>query len=164
MKKFLLIAVASVAVLLTGCAGVPPMMGGTQTSSALGYTAGQAQVAQQVQLGTVLSIQPIAIAASSTATMPGGALGALAGGYVGSRIGNGRGSMVAGILGAIAGGMAGQAATAAAYRQAGYQVTVRLDDGQLIALAQAADVALRPGERVEYVSGGWGQPARILPM
>lgn len=164
MKKFLLVAVAALAVLLTGCAGIPPMMGGTQTSSALGYTQGQAQQAQQVMLGTVLAVQPITIAASSTATMPGGALGALAGGYVGSRIGNGRGSIITGILGAIAGGMAGQAATGAAYRQAGYQVTVRLDNGQLIALAQAADVALRPGERVEYVAGGWGQPARILPM
>ncbi|MHB1669242.1 glycine zipper 2TM domain-containing protein [Thiomonas sp.] len=165
MNKIILIAAAAFGLLLlTGCAGVPPIMGGSPSASALSYTPGQAQQAQAVQLGTVVAVQPITIAASSTATTPGGALGALAGGYVGSRIGNGRGSIITGVLGAIAGGLGGEAATNAAYRQAGQQVTVRLDDGQLIALAQAADVALRPGERVEYVSSGYSQPARILPM
>ena len=164
MNKITLILAAAFGLLLTGCAGVPPMLGGSPSASALTYTPGQAQQAQQVMLGTVVAVQPIAIAASSTATMPGGALGALAGGYVGSRIGNGNGSKVAAVLGAIAGGLGGEAATNAAYRQAGYQVTVKLDSGQTIALAQAADAALRPGERVEYVSGGYGQPARVLPL
>ena len=164
MKKIFIIAAAAMAVLLTGCAGVPPALGGSPSASALSYAPSQAQQAQQVMLGTVVSVQPITISGPSSATAPGGLLGALAGGYVGSRIGNGNGSKVAAVLGAIAGGLGGEAATNAAYRQAGQQVTVRLDNGQLIALAQAADVGLERGERVEYVAGGYGQPARVLPM
>ena len=164
MKKIFIIAAAATAVLLTGCAGVPPMFGGTPSSSALNYTPGQAQQAQQVMFGTVLAVQRVTIGAPSSATTPGGLLGALGGGYVGSRVGNGNGSKVAGVIGAIAGWLGGEAATSAAYRQAGQQITVKLDNGQVIALTQAADVGLHRGERVEYLSGGWGQPARVLPI
>ena len=163
MKKIFIIAAAATAVLLTGCAGVPPMFGGTPSSSALNYTPGQAQQAQAVQLGTVVSVQPITISAPSTSAMPGGLLGALAGGFVGSRVGQGNGSKVGAVLGAIGGGIAGEAATSEAYKQAGVQVTVRMDGGGDFAVAQADDVPLKVGERVEVI-GGYGQPARVLPI
>ncbi|MHB1700898.1 MAG: outer membrane lipoprotein [Acidobacteriaceae bacterium] len=156
-----LVIPAILATLLTGCAGVPPMLGGAPSSSALNYTPGQAQQAQAVQLGTVVSVQPITISAPDSATGGGGLLGALAGGYVGSRIGNGNGSKVAAVLGAIAGGMGGEAATNAAYKQAGVQVSVKMDGGGVFAVTQAADVPLTIGERVEVVGG---YPARVLPM
>ena len=158
-----LIIPAILATLLAGCAGVPPMMGGAPSSSALAYAPGQAQQVQAVQLGTVVSVQPITISAPGGATTPGGLLGALAGGYVGSRIGNGNGSKVAAVLGAIAGGIGGEAATHAAYRQRGMQITVHMDGGGDFAVTQADDVPFKVGERVEVI-GGYGQPARVLPI
>ena len=165
MKKIFIIAAAAMAVLLTGCAGVPPALGGSPSASALSYAPSQAQQAQQVMLGTVVSVQPITISGPSSATAPGGLLGALAGGYVGSRIGNGNGSKVAAVLGAIGGGIAGEAATNAAYKQPGVQITVRMDGGGDFAVTQAADVPLTVavGERVEVV-GGYGQLARVFPL
>lgn len=158
-----LIIPALLATLLAGCAGVPPMLGGAPSSSALAYAPGQAQQAQQVMFGTVLAVQHVTIGAPDGAATQGGALGALAGGYVGSRIGNGHGSIVTGILGAIAGGLGGEAATGAAYKQAGVQVSVKMDGGGVFAVTQADDVPLTIGERVEVV-GGYGQLARVLPM
>ncbi|SCC95248.1 putative lipoprotein pcp [Thiomonas sp. X19] len=163
MNKIILIVAAALGLLLTGCAGVPPMLGGSPSASALSYTPGQAQQVQAVQLGTVVSVQPITISAPGGATTPGGLLGALAGGFIGSRIGNGNGSKVAAVLGAIAGGIGGEAATNAAYKQRGVQITVAMDGGGNFAVTQAADVQLYVGERVEVV-GGYGQPARVLPL
>lgn len=158
-----LIIPAILATLLAGCAGVPPILGGSPSASALSYTPGQAQQAQSVQLGTVIALQPVTISGPSSATTLGGALGALAGGYVGSRIGNGNGSKVAAVAGAIAGGLGGEAATSGAYKQAGVTVTVKMDGGGNFAVTQAVDVPLTIGERVEVV-GGYGQLARVLPM
>ncbi|SCC94946.1 putative lipoprotein pcp [Thiomonas sp. X19] len=158
-----LIIPAALAMLLTGCAGVPPMFGGSPSSSALAYAPGQAQQAQSVQLGTVVAVQPVTISAPGGATTPGGLLGALAGGFLGSRVGNGNGSKVAAVIGAIAGGLGGEAATNAAYKQSGVQVTVKMAGGGDFAVTQAADVPLTVGERVEVV-GGYGQLARVLPM
>ncbi|MDE2129516.1 MAG: glycine zipper 2TM domain-containing protein [Betaproteobacteria bacterium] len=163
MNKLFIVIAAAFGLLLTGCAGVPPMLGGSPSASALSYTPGQAQQAQAVQLGTVIAVQPVTISAPSAATTPGGLLGALAGGFIGSRIGNGNGSKVAAVAGAIAGGIGGEAATDAAYKQAGVQVTVMMDGGGDFAITQANDVPLIVGERVEVI-GGYGQPARVLPL
>ena len=161
MNKLIIPAILST--LLAGCAGVPPFMGGASSSSALTYTPGQAQQAEAVQFGTVISVQPVTITAPSASAMPGGLLGALAGGFVGSRIGQGNGSKVAAVVGAIGGGIAGEAATSGAYKQAGVTVTVKMDGGGDFAVTQANDVPLAVGQRVEVV-GGYGQLARVLPM
>lgn len=163
MNKLFTILAAALGLLLAGCAGVPPMFGGSPSASALSYTPGQAQQAEAVQLGTVVAVQPVTISAPGGATTPGGLLGALAGGFIGSRIGNGNGSKVAAVAGAIGGGIGGEAASNAAYKQAGEQVTVKMDDGGSFAITQAADVPLTIGERVQVI-GGYGQPARVLPM
>ena len=48
MKKIFIIAAAAMAVLLAGCAGVPPMLGGSPSASAL-----------SAQPGTVVAVQPV---------------------------------------------------------------------------------------------------------
>ena len=58
------------------------------------------------------------------------------------------------VLGSVAGGVAGQAAEQAGTRQTGYEITVRLDNGQMIAVTQAADEAFKPGDRVRLLSDG----------
>jgi outer membrane lipoprotein SlyB len=68
-------------------------------------------------------------------------------------MGSGSGSTVGAIVGAVAGGLAGSAVEEGVTRQAGLEITIKLDNGQLIAVTQAADEDFRPGERVRVLSG-----------
>ncbi len=165
-KTILALSTLTAALALGGCAGVPPGMGGQYQSSAYNYSTSQAQQVQQVQLGTVLAVQQVTIHASQGVTGVGSTLGAVAGGFVGSRVGNGNGSAVGAVVGALAGAAGGNMVAGSAYQQPGLQITVRLDNGQTIAVTQAADVSIHPGQRVELLGSqyGWGQPARVVPI
>src|SRR5258708_11531738 len=76
------------------------------------------------------------------------------GGSAGSDAGVGKGSGVGTILGAVVGGVAGSAIERGVTQKKGVEVTVRLDNGELRAIAQEADEEFRPGERVRLVTGG----------
>lgn len=158
LKTVAILSVVATTALLAGCAnpGIPE-------SSALNYSTAQAGQLQQVQTGIVIAMARVNIAPSSTGvgTLGGAAAGAIAG----SSIGQGRGSEALGVLGALAGGIAGSAAEGRALAQAGYQITIRLDSGQTVAVTQAADVHVSVGQRVEIIGGGYGAgPARVLPL
>jgi len=133
------------AALLAGCATPPP--------SGSVYRAGQVQNEQVVRMGTVESVRNVIIAnpESGVGTMGGAALGGLAG----SQAGSGNGSAAMGIVGAIAGGLIGQRVEANANNKPGFEITVRLDSGELRAVTQSADELFRPGERVRLLSNGY---------
>ena len=156
MRKAL-IPILLAPVLLSTCANP-----GLPDASALGYTVQGSQQAQAVEFGTVRAIQSVLIAPNSTGIGTLG--GAAAGGYLGSRLGNGRGSTALAIIGAVAGGIAGSAAEGAATRKQGLQITVRMDNGQALAITQAADVQLSVGQRVEVIGNLSGGKARVLPV
>lgn len=143
-------------VTLPACSTLPP-------ASAYGYAQSQAQQVQQVQLGTVLAVLPVRLQPSTSGLGP--LAGVAAGGALGHQIGNGNGRTAATLIGAIAGAIAGNRMEAAATQASGEQVTVRLQNGSVIAVTQAADAPLAVGEQVQVVGGGWGgQPARVLPL
>ena len=133
------------AALLAGCAYTP------QSGSV--YHASQTQNEQVVRMGTVESVRNVIIAnpESGVGTMGGAALGGLAG----SQAGSGNGSAAMGIVGAIAGGLIGQRVEANANNKPGFEITVRLDSGELRAITQSADELFRPGERVRLLSNGY---------
>lgn len=131
------------AILLSGCA--PGVGGGS-------YSRDQARREQSVRMGVVDSVREVPIEGTRSGVGP--AAGAVVGGIAGSTVGQGRGAAVGAVLGSVAGGVAGQAAEQAATRQTGYEITVRLDNGQLIAVTQAADEAFKPGDRVRLLSDG----------
>ena len=160
--KILAIAIASA--LLAGCASLPPGMTGTYPNSADVYTPNQSQQVQQVQLGTVMSVRSVQIAATGTETGSGSVLGAVVGGLLGHSVGGGRGKTLATVAGAIGGGIGGNLVAQHAYTQPGLSITVKLDDGQLIDVTQAADVAISGGERVQLISAYYGEPARVIPI
>ena len=56
--------------------------------------------------------------------------------------------------GAVAGGVAGQAAEQGVTAKRGVEVTVKLDNGQMVAIMQEADETFRPGDRVRILSDG----------
>jgi outer membrane lipoprotein SlyB len=144
MKSLLVLSTAALAALvLTGC---PASMSGGA------YSRDQARKVQEVQMATVESVREVQI--EGTKTPIGPAAGAAVGGIAGSTMGSGRGSTVGAIVGAVAGGVAGAAIEEGVTRQKGLEITVKLDNGRMIAITQAADEQFRPGERVRVLTGG----------
>lgn len=162
MKKIILAVIGGIVALLSGCANAQ-YLAGLPPASAYGYAQSQAQQVQQVQLGTVLAVLPVRIQPTTSGLGP--LAGLAAGGALGHQIGNGNGRTAATLIGAIAGAIAGNRVEAAVTQASGEQITVRLQNGQVIAVTQAADVPMAVGEQVQVVGGGWGgQPARVLPI
>lgn len=144
MKRIVMAAIGlTAAAVLAGCA--PGLGGGS-------YSRDQARREQSVRMGVVESVREVQIEGTRSGIGP--AAGAVVGGIAGSTVGHGRGAAVGTVLGGVAGGVAGQAAEQAATRQAGYEITVKLDNGQLTAVTQAADETFRPGDRVRLISDG----------
>lgn len=117
------------------------------------YERRQARVLQTVELGTVESVRTVLIEGtkSGVGAAAGGVIGSVAGGQAGHGVvANTIGSVAGGVLGGVAGAAAEEGVT----RQKGYEITVRLESGRLIAVVQAADEAFRPGEQVRVLTGG----------
>ena len=147
--KYILIGTASVA-LVAGCAN---------PNSAAVFSSSQAQTAQTVQIGTVLSVNHVQIQGESNSlvTAAGVAVGGLAGSRVSSR-------SVPSAIGATAGATAGGLGAQAVQQRTrpGFELTVELDNGSVISVVQAADVPMVAGMRVRVVSGSGS--VRVLPM
>ncbi len=141
-KKVALALAAAMA--LSGCA--QGLGGGT-------YARSEARRAMTVQFATVDSVRPVRL--EGTKTPVGSVAGAAVGGIAGSTVGGGRGAAVATVIGAVAGGLAGSAIEEGATRTDGVEVTVRLDNGQYLAVVQADQgEGFRPGERVRVLRDG----------
>ncbi len=140
--KRIAIALSAVA-LLAGCAG---------SESGSSYSRGQTRGEMNVRMGVVESVRHVQIEGARSGT--GAVAGAVVGGVAGSEIGHGKGSTVGSVLGAVLGGMAGQAIEEKTTKKDGVEITIKLDNGQLIAVTQEADERFAPGERVRVLSGG----------
>lgn len=116
------------------------------------FNRGEAGRTQTVEWGTVESVRDVQIQNDSrgVATATGAALGGIAG----STIGGGRRANTAGaIAGAAAGGAAGNAMARSARN--GVEITVRLESGRTVAVAQdGTSNDFRSGDRVRVASDG----------
>jgi outer membrane lipoprotein SlyB len=139
----IVIATTAATVLLVGCAG---------SQSGAGYSRSQTRGEMSVRLGVVESVRNVTI--EGTQSGVGAVAGGAVGGIAGSNVGHGKGSTVGSIVGAVAGGLAGQALEEHASKKAGLEITIKLDDGKLIAITQEADEIFRPGERIRVLTGG----------
>jgi outer membrane lipoprotein SlyB len=144
IKRTSLCIGTAVCALLGGCA---------EPRSANTYQAGEAMREQVVRMGVVETVREVTVDRGKTGV--GTAAGAVVGGVAGSAIGEGRGSVVTAVLGAVAGGVAGQAVEGRVSKVPGYEITVRLDSGDLRAIVQeASSEQFHPGERVRLLSEG----------
>ena len=141
-----IVTVVGLTVFVLVAGGCAPGLGGGS------YSRDQARREQSVRMGVVDSVREVQIEGTRSGIGP--AAGAIIGGIAGSTIGQGRGAAVGTVVGGVAGGVGGQAAEQAATRQTGYEITVRLDNGQLIAVTQGADEAFRASDRVRILSDG----------
>jgi outer membrane lipoprotein SlyB len=145
MKPLSALAFLSACALLGACAG--------PSNSGNVYNSYQAMTEQSVRMGVVESVRNVTIAnpESGVGTMGGAALGGLAG----SSAGSGRGEAAMGIVGALAGGLLGNRIENQANNKPGFEITVRLENGELRSVTQLADEMFRPGERVRLLSNGY---------
>ena len=83
----------------------------------------------------------------------GASAGVGAGALAGSNIGSGRGALFGILAGAVIGGIVGHVADKAVNSKEGLEITVKLDDGDLVAVTQSVDGsdAITSGDRVRVV-------------
>lgn len=138
-----LIIVTLAVVTLTGC---------QSSNSGSVYSRDEARREATVREGIVDSVRSVTIEGTKTpiGTIAGGAVGGIAG----SNVGGGSGQAVGAIIGAVAGGLVGSAAEEGLTRRAGYEITVRLNNGELRSIVQEADEVFKPGEQVRLISQG----------
>ncbi len=140
----LALAASVVALVSSGCASG---LGGDT------YSRDEVRRTMTVQYGTVEAVRPVRI--EGTKSPVGTVAGAAIGGIAGSGVGEGRGQAAATVLGAVVGGLAGSAVEEGVTRKPGFEFTVRLDNGQVLAVVQeAAGEDIRPGDRVRVLREG----------
>ncbi len=145
-SKFLALTAAGLAsvLIVSGCA--------TQSSSSAVYRSDETQREQTVRMATVEAVRQVMIQRDSKGVGIVG--GAVVGGLAGSTIGGGKGQDIATVLGAIGGLVAGQAIEEKANQKPGLEITVKYDTGETRIIVQEADVDVRPGDRVQVITGG----------
>ena len=141
---------ARIAAALLASVCVVSVVGCASSRSGGIYTRDQARQEMTVRTGIVESVREVRLEGtkSGVGTLAGGAIGGIAG----SNVGGGKGQIVGAILGAVAGGLAGSAVEEQTSTKNGVEITVKLDNGSLVAIVQEADEIFRPGERVRVLS------------
>ncbi len=141
MNVLKITALLLVSVMFAGCAS---------SRSGDVYSREQTRREMVVRLGVVDSVREVLMEGTHTGagTMAGAALG----GVAGSAIGSGRGSIVGAIIGAVAGGVAGSAIEGNVTKKNALEITVRLDNGQMIAVVQEMGEVFHPGQRVRVLN------------
>ena len=108
------------------------------------------------QCGTIESIAPRVVQGEPSG---GGAVaGAIIGGVVGHQFGSGKGNDAATVVGALGGAVAGNEIEKSQKRYTVYDLTIKMEKGDVRHVTVASRENLRPGERVEIVDG------RVLPL
>lgn len=132
-----------ISIVLAGCA---------TSKSGNVYTRDQARREMLVRSGVVESIREVTM--EGTKSGVGTVAGGVAGGVAGSHVGGGNGQIVGAVFGAVLGGLAGSAIEEGVTKKNAQEITVKLDNGQLIAVVQeATGEFFNPGERVRVLSG-----------
>lgn len=120
------------------------------------YSRNEARMGQSVQYGRVTNVRFVKIEGNNEL---GGLVGAVAGGVLGSNIGNGRASNQAGAIGgALAGGAIGSQLQQKMGSRQGMEITVQLESGGSVAVVQEVNqknpTRFNVGERVRVINSG----------
>ncbi|NCC25266.1 MAG: glycine zipper 2TM domain-containing protein [Deltaproteobacteria bacterium] len=136
------------------------MAGCASSRSGEVYSRNQARQVNKVFYGTVLKVSHVQI--EGTQSGIGMLGGAIVGGILGSMIGQGHGSTLAAVGGAVGGAVVGSAGEEAITKKNGLEITVELDDGEILAIVQEADAEYFVGDKVRVLRASDGS-ARVRP-
>lgn len=125
------------------------------------YDRGQVGRSMSVEAGDVISVRDVQVSGRTTIIGVGG--GGLIGGAAASG-GSGVGGAVASAAGAVTGAVLGEAVEEAATRKRAQEITVKLTNGDTVAVVQeiGKDGSFRVGEHVQLLQGGAGTTVRRL--
>lgn len=143
MNARAILGTIALAALLAGCAS---------SNSGSVYSREQTRQVQTVKMGVIESVRTVRIEGTNSGIGTG--TGAVVGGVAGSSAGGGKGKILTTVVGAVAGGLAGSAAEGKLTEKDGLELTVKLDNGTMLAIVQEADEQFHPGERVRVLEGG----------
>lgn len=145
LKNGFIAAVLGVTLTLTGCAG---SKGGDV------YSREDARRPMSVRMATVEGIRAVKL--EGTKSPVGAGAGAVVGGIAGSGVArDSKGQAIGAVLGAVVGGIAGALAEERSSREDAVEITVKTDDGKLLAYVQAGDInEFKVGERVRLLGTG----------
>jgi outer membrane lipoprotein SlyB len=150
MKMTLIVLLCVVVMGIVGC--------GPAHSSNV-YSRGEAGKVQTVQEGEVLYVREVTIEGSKS---PAGAIaGGILGYAVGNTIGGGSGKTLARAGGTVGGAAAGSAVQEKATREVGLEITVQLENSQVISVVQSPDETFDEGDRVRVLQRPDGT-ARVM--
>ena len=125
-------------------------------STATTPVAAQANVAQTIRYGEVVSVDQTVVKLKSTGT--GATVGATAGAVAGYALADYGDQWLGGMLGGVLGGAAGKAAEGASRKKKGWSVIVKVDDGGEIAIdVPGKKKQYEPGDRVRILTGPGGE-------
>ncbi len=134
-----------------GCADMGGLSGTTYGESS-GTTSSQSD-----RYGTIANLENVQVDEKYKLGV-GTAAGAVAGGILGSQVGD---STTATVAGAVLGGLAGTYAESKIKKQHAQQVTVNMNTGGRLTILQPEDNRLREGMQVRVE--GSGENARVVP-
>lgn len=97
--------------------------------------------------GVIETIEPREVKGEASAL--GTIAGAVAGGVIGHQFGSGRGNDAATVAGAAGGAFAGREVEKEARAHVVYDISIRMDNGQVRRLTKNTSESLRPGDHVE---------------
>ena len=129
---------------------ISSLAGCTAAPSSNRYSTTQAGTLQEVQFGTVVSVRPVMIEQNSSET--GQVAGGIIGGVAGSEVGQGKAQIVGSVAGAVAGSAIGSIIDRASDAKQGLEITVKLQNDKIVALAQIADEMFQVGDSVKILS------------
>jgi outer membrane lipoprotein SlyB len=137
------------ALLFAGCASSPPEI---EVEPVARGRAPATQPAKTEYAGVVESVREVEVEGERSAVAP--MAGAVVGGAAGSSVGRGRGAAAGGVVGTVVGAVVGESVAQPGSRPA-LEITVRLDEGRVIAVTQAVGKeSFKSGDRVRVVSDG----------
>jgi len=119
-------------------------------------TQAQAQVAQQIRYGTVVSVTAAVVQIQGTGT--GATVGSTAGAVAGYALVGGRDRWLGGLIGGVLGGAAGKSIEKASKKKKGWELIIKIDGGQEIGIQlPGKKQEYHEGDRVRLMSGPGGQ-------
>lgn len=103
---------------------------------------------RQLGYGTVENMQVVQLENSGEGGLLGAGAGAVLGGLAGSAFGGGSGKTWATVGGALAGAAVGYSAQKQMTHKNGLQLTIRMENGEIMTVIQDGKTLFNPGERV----------------
>jgi outer membrane lipoprotein SlyB len=145
LNKSLIAALLGITVVVTGCAS---SKGGDV------YSREDARRPMSVRLATIEGLRAVKL--EGTKSPIGAGAGAVVGGIAGSGVArDAKGQAIGAVLGAVVGGIAGALAEERSTREDALEITVRTEDGKLLAYVQAGDInEFKIGEHVRLLGTG----------